>query len=518
MNQSSPLSVVGQLSGKQVFITGVTGFLGKAILEKLLREVPDIGKIHILARGNKRQSAQERCMAGVFGSSLFDVLKEEHGEQFQRFIQNKVNVVEGELTEPLFGLESTQFAGIANQLDLIINSAASVNFREAMDQALKINALSLNNIIALANYTTHADQATAVIQVSTCYVNGFNQGTILEEIAGSASGLIKPIGDGTYDVASVIASIQEKIDVIGTRFENAESGRKNIKYEEALIQLGISESRHYGWNDTYTFTKWMGEQLLLQGLGQENLTILRPSIIESTISSPVAGWVEGVKVADALIYAYAKGRVNIFPGDDSGILDVIPVDLVANAALLSAAELLNDGEGFRLYQCCSGSTNPILLKNFIDHLASASKEQYQSLPKLFAGKPNENFKTVSTKKFGVYMTALKMFTWVKTISGRVLGSNSASKLMAKVNTTASLAVIFGFYTAAKYQFDSRKLERLQSQFSKEDQLLFNSNANCFGWEHYLKNIHLPGLHKYALADKPSLVKAPVEKEAHKKAA
>ena len=102
-------------------------------------------------------------------------------------------------------------------------------------------------------------------------------------------------------MASVISSIQTKIDEIGNRFQECEGGRRNRNYEESLIQLGIKESRGYGWNDTYTFTKWLGEQLLIQGLGKENLTILRPSIIESTLSSPVPGWVEGVKVADALI-------------------------------------------------------------------------------------------------------------------------------------------------------------------------------------------------------------------------
>lgn len=520
MNQASLLSVVGQLSGKQVFITGVTGFLGKAIVEKLLREVPEIGKIHILARGNQSQSAQQRCMADVFGSSLFDVLKQQYGDHYQSFIADKVNVVEGELTGALFGLDSTEFAAIANNLDLIINSAASVNFREAMDQALDINTLSLNNIIALANYTSHVDNVTPVIQVSTCYVNGFNKGEILEEVSAAASGRIQPTGDRTYDVASVISSIQTKIDEIGNRFQECEGGRRNRNYEESLIQLGIKESRGYGWNDTYTFTKWLGEQLLIQGLGKENLTILRPSIIESTLSSPVPGWVEGVKVADALIYAYAKGRVNIFPGNDKGILDVIPVDLVANAALLSAAEILEDSQGVRIYQCCSGSSNPIRLKQFIDHLMSACNQQYHALPKLFANKPNANFKTVSTQKFALYMMALTSFTWLKTIVGRVLGSNNASDLMAKAKTTASLAMIFGFYTAAKYQFDSRKLEALQTRFTKQDQLLFNVNANCFDWKHYLSDIHLPGLHKYALAGKSELVKRPTheQKTTEKKAA
>lgn len=517
MTQVPSLSVVGQLSGKQVFVTGVTGFLGKAIVEKLLREVPNIAKIHILVRGNKQQSAQQRSMSSVFSSSLFDTLRSLYQDQFNQFIEQKVSVIEGELTDPLFGLAATDFAGLASQLDLIINSAASVNFREAMDQALKINTLSLNNIISLSSNSGQAKSRTPVIQISTCYVNGFNQGEILEKVAAPASGLMELKEDGTYNVAAVIRSIQQKIDTIHARFQTLEETKKQVKTEEALIQLGIKESRHYGWNDTYTFTKWLGEQLLLQGLDQKSLTILRPSIIESSISSPVPGWVEGVKVADALIYAYAKGRVNIFPGDDKGILDVIPVDLVANSVLLSAAEILQDKKACRIYQCCSGSSNPIKLKDFIDYLTVASKTQYQDLPKLFADKPNDNFKTVSTQKFAVYMAALTVFTWFKTSVGRLFGSNSANKLMTKVKTTASLAMIFGFYTAAKYQFDSRKLEALQDRFSQDEQKIFNVKANRYDWNHYLSKVHLPGLHKYALADK-KVLQSKQEKKRNKKAA
>jgi hypothetical protein len=103
------------------------------------------------------------------------------------------------------------------------------------------------------------------------------------------------------------------------------------------------------------------------------------------------------------------------------------------------------------------------------------------------------------------MFLLTAFTWFKTIAGRVLGSNSARLLLTKVKTTANLAVIFGFYSAAKYQFDSRKLQGLQARFSVEEQEIFNSNANCFDWKHYVADIHIPGLHLYALTDKKSLV-------------
>jgi len=505
MSQSHSLSVLSSLAGKHVFLTGVTGFLGKAILEKLLREVSDISSINVLIRGSQTEPAQLRFERDVMGSSIFDTLREQLGAGFEPFVHSKVNLVAGELTSSLFALDSQAFDSLAGKLDLIINSAASVNFREALDQALEINTLCLNNVLALAKNNGN-ETPTPVVQVSTCYVNGFNRGIIREEVLGPESDLIDAIDADSYHIQPVMDKLQEKIDGIKSR------NHSDKKLQEKLIQLGIQQSRHYGWNDTYTFTKWLGEQLLIQGLGKQNLTILRPSIIESAISSPQPGWVEGVKVADALIYAYAKGRVSIFPGDDSGILDVIPVDLVANSALMSAAELLQKPmKPYRIYQCCSGRLNPIRLKDFIVHVHEASAENYANWPKLFAKKPEHKFSTVSPQKFRLYMLALTSFTWLRTIVGRILGSDKSKNLMDKTNTTASLAMIFGFYTAAKYRFDSIKLEQLHTRFSLKEQKSFQVRADVYDWKYYMQDVHINGLHKYALADKPEK-QMPAEKK------
>ena len=43
-----------------VFVTGATGFMGKVLVEKLLRSCPDIEKIYILLRPSKGKNASAR--------------------------------------------------------------------------------------------------------------------------------------------------------------------------------------------------------------------------------------------------------------------------------------------------------------------------------------------------------------------------------------------------------------------------------------------------------------------------
>lgn len=60
-------------SHRDVFITGATGFLGKCLMEKLLRSVPDIGQVMIVIRSKKGKSAKERLDA-IFASKVTHVV------------------------------------------------------------------------------------------------------------------------------------------------------------------------------------------------------------------------------------------------------------------------------------------------------------------------------------------------------------------------------------------------------------------------------------------------------------
>jgi nucleoside-diphosphate-sugar epimerase len=502
----SASSVLQHLSGKQVLITGTTGFLGKVVLEKLIRAVPDIGGIHLLIRGNRAYSdARSRFLNEIASSSVFDRLRQDDNEAFENFIDTRIHCITGEVTKPRFGLEAPAFRELAGSIDAFINSAASVNFREELDKALQINTLCLRNVAALAGFNSDM----AVIQVSTCYVNGKNAGQVTESVIKPAGEAIPRSTGGYYEIEELVHLLQDKIADVRSRY----SGKM---LEHKLVELGIREANHYGWSDTYTFTKWLGEQLLMKSLSGRSLTIVRPSIIESALEEPVPGWIEGVKVADAIILAYARGKVSLFPGKRSGIIDVIPVDLVANGIILSVAEALATPGNRRIYQCCSGSSNPVSLGEFIDHLMTEAKNHFADYKQLFYRQPTKPFVAVNRRLFDLVVGGLRVPLSLADKALRLVGQSRDLKVLRNLDTTRSLATIFGFYTAPDYVFRNDALLALASRMGESDRGQFPVDARQIDWSRYLRKIHMSGLNRYALKERKRY--SPRSVRARKKAA
>jgi nucleoside-diphosphate-sugar epimerase len=485
------LSVPAALSGKRVLLTGATGFLAKVVLEKLIRTVPELRGVILLIRGGKDGNARERFQRQIASSSIFDSLRAERGVWLERFFDERVECVTGEVTEAHFGLDEKHFRELASRTDLVINAAASVNFREPLDQALAINTLSLYHLTALAR-----EAGAPLVQVSTCYVHGYHRGDIPEVMVHPPGRVaIARREDGHYDVAGLVERLRRRIDSVRARVEDPQ------QLERELTALGIREANRHGWNDTYTFTKWMGEQLAMQGMHGRAATIVRPSIIESTLRDPAPGWLEGVKVADAVILAYARGRTSFFPARPQGIIDVIPADLVANAILLAAAEALAAPVGHRIYQCCSGSSKPILVGELIRLLQAESKRNWRQYDKLFHKEPKHDFRVVGGLRFRLAMAGVALGAMAWSGLRRLAGQPGETPAMEKLRTTRLLAITFSFYAQPRYRFHNSSLMALAARFKPAEQALYPVDARLIDWGDYLCRVHMAGLNRYALKRK-----------------
>jgi nucleoside-diphosphate-sugar epimerase len=491
-------SVPAALSGKRILLTGATGFLAKVVLERLIRTVPELGGVILLIRGGKDGDARERFRRQIATSSIFDSLRAERGAWLERIFDEKLECVTGEVTEQHFGLGAEGFRALAARTGLVINAAASVNFREPLDQALAINTLSLHYLTALAR-----EAGAPLVQVSTCYVHGYHRGDILETMVHPPGRT--PIArreDGHYDVAGLVARLQARIERVRARIEDPQA------LERELTALGIREANRHGWNDTYTFTKWMGEQLAMQGMHGRPVTIVRPSIVESTLQAPAPGWLEGVKVADAVILAYARGRTSFFPARPQGIIDVIPADLVANAILLAAGEALAAPVGHRVYQCCSGAGKPILVGELIRLLQAESKRNWRQYDKLFHSEPKHDFRVVGNLRFRLAMSGVALAATAWSCLRRLAGRPGETPAMEKLRTTRLLAITFSFYAQPRYRFDNGGLMALAARYGAEQQATYPVDPRLIDWEDYLCRVHMAGLNRYALKRKEARAERP----------
>jgi nucleoside-diphosphate-sugar epimerase len=485
------LSVWTALCGKRVLLTGTTGFLAKVVLEKLIRAVPDIDRVILpIRRGRGSDSARERFEREIATSSVFDKLRAENPDYLERFFNERIECVTAEVTEPNFGLSAGKFVELATRVDVVINAAASVDFREPLDQALAINALSLHHITSLARA---AD--VPLIQISTCYVNGYNRGEMREQMVHPAGAAITRHRDGYYDVEGLICKLQHKIEQVKASFTEPKLR------DRKLTELGIREANRYGWNDTYTFTKWMGEQLAMRGMQGRALSIVRPAIIESTLQEPTAGWVEGVKVADAIILAYARGKTDFFPAKPDGVIDIIPADLVANSIIMATAEALMEPTQHRIYQCSSGLGNPVRIGEVIGLLQEECKRNWRSYDRLFLSEPTHDFRVVNHASFHLAMAAMHAGVSLWSGARRLLGRQGESRSLEKLRTTQTLAVTFSFYTLPRYRFHNTRLLALAERFSPEEKALFPVDARLISWPDYLCRVHMAGLNRYALRGK-----------------
>lgn len=67
-------------TGKNIFITGGSGFLGICLLEKILRCIPDIGDIYLLLRPKKGKEIADRLQE-IKKNRIFEQLLENKSEE-----------------------------------------------------------------------------------------------------------------------------------------------------------------------------------------------------------------------------------------------------------------------------------------------------------------------------------------------------------------------------------------------------------------------------------------------------
>src|SRR5277367_3829207 len=300
--RTGPLAVRETLANRHILLIGVTGFIGKVWLVDLLENIPNIGKITLLIRRNRTTSAQKRFQKIIEESPAFDTLQEKYGRKLGRLLEDKVEVVEGDVGEPGLGLDQATQARLAKSLDLVVNSAELTDFNPDLRDAL---ASHVDSTMHLLNFLRKCDHA-GLMHLSTCYVVGMRDGRVTEELQANYN----PARDPAFNAEKEIASLRETVRHVEERAESPELTkalkrqalgrggdpshvpateldgvlkRNRLRWaRNRLVLIGLRRAQHLGWPNTYTFTKSLGESMLARSAGELPIAIVRPSIVESS--------------------------------------------------------------------------------------------------------------------------------------------------------------------------------------------------------------------------------------------
>ena len=509
-----------QLAGKRIAITGGTGFVGTALIERLLRGAPGC-ELVLLVRPSKRHDATERVRREIFKNNAFDRLKadlKDTAEPFEAMVARRVRAIGGDVSTDGLGLNDADRALFAS-CDTVIHSAAAVAFDSPLDSAVEINLLGPVRIAETLNtlgVTPH------LVAVSTCYVAGNRRGNAPEEL----------VSEGPFDLGlnwrkEVAAARRLRSDTeaasrdperlrgfraearkeLGAAGAPALAGKTEQLRErwvsDQLVEAGRARAASVGWPDAYAYTKALGEQALTETKGNVPVSIVRPSIIESSLAEPFPGWIRGFRMAEPVIISYARGLLKQFPGVPEGTVDVIPVDIVVAAIIAVAA---TGPTAPRITQVASGGINPLRYKLLVDNVRDWFTEHPLYDPEgqpivvpewqfPARGKVQQQLRTAKAlaerSERALQMLPLRgrQATWAAKLEER---KNDIDRAYEYVQ-------LYGLYTECEAIYQVDNLMHLWNGLDATDQAAFNFDPRSVDWPTYVSTIHLPSVVQHARA-------------------
>ena len=497
------------LSGKRIAITGSTGFLGTALVERLLRGVPDC-ELVLLVRPNRRNSAQRRVEREILRNDAFDTLRSQWGDEFDAICEQRISVVSGDVTNEGLGL-SEDDRHLFTSCDVVIHSAATVSFDSPLDSSIEINLLGPNRIIQLLK---DMEVRPHLVAVSTCYVAGNRRGAANEELLAGTPFQVDVDWRAEVDAArrtrtdldarsripeelsNFNKGAREELGAAGLPMLAAKTEQLRVSWvNDQMVEAGRSRATSLGWPDVYTYSKALGETALVELHDDIPVSIVRPSIIESAWSQPSPGWIRGFRMAEPLIVSFAKGELNTFPGYPEGIIDVIPVDMVAAAIIAVAAKGPTDEP--EVFQVASGSTNPLQFKK----LLNTAMEWFGENPVYDAnGHPTASTEWKYAGSSGLeeqLHRVVKAFDVAAKVINRlpIRGENSFTSKFAErrqnLDQIKGYVDIYGAYGKCEALYGIERTLSLWNSLPLEDQEQFGFDPSVIDWHHYITEVHLP---------------------------
>jgi thioester reductase-like protein len=235
----------------------------------------------------------------------------------QRPHRGRVRALAADLESPNLGLSPVARQRIAAKASAVVHCAASISFTLPLQEARRINVEGTREVVKLALEAQDDGLLERFIHVSTAYVAGDRIGLVSEH-------------DGD----------------VGQGFRNTYE-RTKLEAEEVVRDSGLPAA------------------------------IVRPSVI---VGDSATGWTQAFNVIYWPLQAFARGLFPTVPADPGAHVDIVPVDVVADALL----ELLRGPVRGGAFHVVSGERAPTN-----EQMATMAAEAFDAEPPTFV-RPGED--------------------------------------------------------------------------------------------------------------------------------
>ncbi|EGT29940.1 hypothetical protein CAEBREN_13113 [Caenorhabditis brenneri] len=439
--------------GSHILLTGGTGFLGKAMTEKLLWQLPGIERIYLMIRHRKGKEPKDR-LAGLIHDPIFTRLHSECPEVF-----DKLTVVPGDMMKDDLGMSDEDLDTIINKVSIVIHSAATVRFDDHLKEAVTMNVIGTTRIVALCHKIKNLK---VLAHVSTAYANCDRFETI-ERIYKSPIPPKKLIETVSWMDDELIAMITPKV-------------------------LGLRPN-------TYTLTKALAESTIQSDAKDLPVVIIRPSIVGAMWQGPLPGWTDNINGPTGIFTAVGRGVLTNMCGSNESKADIIPVDIVANMIIVAAAHRTTiTPHEIPVIHCSSGELNPLQWGHIVVFLDAF----YRKYPlKESVGVPATYFhKTRYFFLFNYYVKHHLPAAIADIFENIQLKRSKYVRLYFKV---WKMIETLHFFTTRGWHFEAEKMPELFDAMTKEDQRDFNFDIRQVNWDSYLFD-YCMGIKKYILKE------------------
>ncbi|EFN70870.1 Fatty acyl-CoA reductase 1 [Camponotus floridanus] len=444
-------------SGRKVLVTGGLGFLGKLLIEKLLRSCPNIAILYVFVRRKNGKSPQERIQQ-LAEMPLYERLKKEQPDFLQKLI-----VIESNLNTTNLGL-SPQDRTTLLDTNVIFHGTTIIRSNQKLRTMANIHVQSTKQILLLAK---EMPDLKAFVHLSSVFAY------------------------------SVIKSIEEKHYPPPLETDKLLSLLNNLNDDKLET---IAPALIGTWPNVFAFTKAIAEDTVLRYRGGIPACIVRSSVVTPTWKEPIAGWTDSVYGPVGLLAGSSLGLLRTIHCHTDKKLDFVPADYVTSSLIAAAwhTNVRNVKKDFKVdvdtgivpnvervpvYNCVSSCQSPITWQTFRKHVRNHASK--------IPGAKDIRLQCIFwTSRLWIHKILMFLFHLLPAImvdaAAIVTGRDARwCKIYDLIHAHLSAT---SYFTTQQWHFTNNAMVKLWGRMNAVDREIFEFDMSNFDWVEYVKRM------------------------------